>query len=611
MSSLINCLGSYDSVAAVWSSYPEGGNEGDYVYVSGVLYAWNVYTRTWVLSDADTTAAVSEEPMTADETSTEETTTEQSESTSVTSETEDSTGTSGRLNYLGEYPTLDAVWEAIPEGGYEGDYVTILGEVYDWNIYTFNWGDAGDVEQDPARPNQEFPHDVTIDYNLTVAGPIRAHAIFARLRGTADHSKTSDVAETAKTAEYALRAPVAGVSEEAQHAAEADYAKDSNKWDGHHFSEYLDQKVRTFDEVLFAKVLTKIVQSPDYMEGLLGRGWKIGESGIAEMDALTLRHFLEVPELRYNRVSIEVGNKWNAPGGGIIESVAPDYDEDGNELMTGTICLHLEDGEYGTIAVDDICQGIFHDENNTDSNSIETRDDGIGNFEFAGFFTSYFRITEILDGRNQIFRYQLRGLSERWTFRKHPCEGMHFVGYGNFTRSERQVCRYSTRTYERYLRNVNDWEFTDTMIGAQFGDLSNLKIFGLEMEGYSAYLNNIYMSGTIQQFVNIPIRLEIDTNGDSFLARGETMQVTCRVWKGVYEDVTDQVTSWSIVRDSGDATEDAAWALKEKVKNFAGSIEIAYTDEEDDLGGTAYTVSTLFTIRAEINTDAAEAIITI
>ncbi|MEB3372658.1 hypothetical protein SFC43_01585 [Bacteroides sp. CR5/BHMF/2] len=66
---------------------------------------------------------------------------------------------------------------------------------------------------------------------------------------------------------------------------------------------------------------------------------------------------MEVPELRYNRISIEVGNSWNAPGGGVIESVVPDTDVDGNILNTGTIMLHLQDKEIGKVAVDDICQG--------------------------------------------------------------------------------------------------------------------------------------------------------------------------------------------------------------------------------------------------------------
>ena len=40
------------------------------------------------------------------------------------------------------------------------------------------------------------------------------------------------------------------------------------------------------------------------------------------------------------------------------------------------------------------------------------------------------------------------------------------------------------------------------------------------MEGYSAYLNNIYMTGVIEQLENYPARIEIDTQGDNFLAFG-------------------------------------------------------------------------------------------
>ena len=36
----------------------------------------------------------------------------------------------------------------------------------------------------------------------------------------------------------------------------------------------------------------------------------------------------------------------------------------------------------------------------------------------------------------------------------------------------------------------------------QLGDLSNLKLFGMDMTGHSAYLNRIYMTGTIKQISN-------------------------------------------------------------------------------------------------------------
>lgn len=356
------------------------------------------------------------------------------------------------------------------------------------------------------------------------------------------------------------------------------------------------------------------LEAGTFNPGLTGSGAYIDENGAAEMRSLILRSFLEVPELRYNRVSIEIGNKWNAPGGGIIEDVSVDTDAAGAQLMTGIITLHLEDGEIGTVEVDDICQGIFHDGLTLSNNATVNWDDGKGNFHFAGFVTSYFRVTEILDSQHKRFRYALRGIDSSWNSVFHPVPAMHFVGYGNFSNTDRQVSRYSTRTYERFLKGVNTWEFSSSNIAAQFGDLSNLSVLGMTgMTGYSAYLNNIYMSGTIEQIEDMDLRLEIDTNGDNFLAWGESLQLHCRVWRGGYfEEVTDEITSWSITRDSGDAADDAAWALKQKVQNFDGDIEICFNSTENDLGGGANTVSTLFTITASLQSgDSAQAEIVI
>lgn len=333
-----------------------------------------------------------------------------------------------------------------------------------------------------------------------------------------------------------------------------------------------------------------------FADGQAGFGGKIDGRGVGYLESLTLRSFLEAPEYRFNRISIRVGNDWRAAGGGIIESVEIDHDEEGNELQRGTVYLHLEDGEIGKIAVDDICQGIWHDHMTLSNNSTDDYDDGIGNFRFGGFFTAYFRIVEVMSvngGINNAFRYVLRS-DKHWKALHHPASMMHFVAYGNFTDKTRQSSRYSTLTYERYLKDVNDWEFTENMIAAQFGDLSNLSIFGLNMKGYSAYLNNIYMSGTIQQFVKWPLRMEIENSLDGFLAWGETCTLTCRIMKG-WEEKTEDVKEWSVERTSGDGASDKAWALKDKVKNFEGSIDISHSSEENDLGEE---ISTLFTFRA-------------
>lgn len=225
----------------------------------------------------------------------------------------------------------------------------------------------------------------------------------------------------------------------------------------------INVKIKAVIQKLIAEDATfsKEISSKDYVQNLLG--WLITPEGHIDAKALRLRDFLEVPELRYNRVSIVSGEEWNAPGGGIIESV---------DVANKTVHLKLEPGEVSQVEIDDICKGVFNND--------------------TGFQTAYFRITEKID--NASFKYVLRS---GYTF--NPCKAMHFVAYGNFTNEERQKSCYSTQNYIRFLKGVNNWEITKDMIAMQLGDLSNLKLFGIDMSGHSAYLNRVYMTGTIRQ----------------------------------------------------------------------------------------------------------------
>ncbi len=249
-------------------------------------------------------------------------------------------------------------------------------------------------------------------------------------------------------------------------------------------------------------------RTSDFASGITGFGAQIDGRGAGELESLFIRRFLEVPELRYNRVGISVGDDWSAPGAGVIESVDKEQ-----KLVT----LKLEEGEIGAVAVGDICMGIFHDFDPS-NNATADSDDGRGNFSFAGFATVYFRITEVLGDRNEQFRYELRPLSATFTRQIDPMESMTFVAYGSFTNPARQSSRYSTRTYQRYLRNVSDWEFTAENIAAQFGDLTNLSVFGIQMSGYSAYLDNIYLQGMIS---SLDKKALLDTRSKLFRLVGD------------------------------------------------------------------------------------------
>ena len=280
--------------------------------------------------------------------------------------------------------------------------------------------------------------------------------------------------------------------------------------------------------------------------GMTGFGAKIDEGGRGEMESLTLRRELIVPQLSYNRVDIKVGDKWRAPGGGVIASV---------DTEAKRCTLRLAEGEIGAVAAGDICMGIFHSEVSAE-NAAEDMDDGLGNRTFAGFTTVYFRITGVEGERNEAFTYELRPVSERWTGQAEPFAEMQFVAYGSFTDEERQTSVYETRTYTRMLWKQNTWEIGVENIALQYGDLSNLGVFGMQMDGYSAYLNSVYFTGTLTQVKpdGTPVRTANDRGAweAGHYDYYDRVSHDGRIWLCVAEDGTD----------SEPAEDNADWLLQ-------------------------------------------------
>ena len=293
------------------------------------------------------------------------------------------------------------------------------------------------------------------------------------------------------------------------------------------------------DSTKFLLTLFKgvVIGKDGFASGLTGFGAKIDENGNGEMENLFVRRSLTVPLLVYNRTDVQMGDKWRAPGCGIIDSV---------DTENKTCTLKLEDGEIGAVSVGDICMGIYHSPDAED-NATEDWDDSLGNRTFAGFCTVYFTITEVMGERNGQFKYQLRPVSGRWPHAHDPFGQMTFVCYGSFTDEERQTSVYETRTYTRMLWKQNTWEIAAANIALQYGDLSNLAVHGMQMDGYSMYLNNVYFSGKIMQ-VN-PDGTPVRTAND----RG--------AWAAGHYDFYDRVSHggslWLCVNEDGTDTEPA------------------------------------------------------
>ena len=331
-----------------------------------------------------------------------------------------------------------------------------------------------------------------------------------------------------------------------------------------------------------------------FASGLTGFGAKIDKDGNGEMRGLRLWEWLEVPELRYNRVEAVAGIKWRSPGMGIIESCQPDQSPEGELLSTGTVQLKLEDGELGMVVLDDIALGIYHFGDERDA--VSDKDDSKGNFAVKGFATTYFRITGVSGKDNKTFTYSLRP-----GYTVHPQPQMHFVCYGNFTDESRQSSVYETRTYTRMLWKQNTWEIGKKNIALQMGDLTNLNIHGMNMQGYSMYINSVYFTGTVTQVKpdGTPVRVAND--------RG--------AWQAGKYDYYDRVSHngclWLCVNEKGtdsEPTEGNADWLKQVDKGADGTegsspVMLAITSSKGVLfqGGVQETLLTATAYRDNLD----------
>lgn len=94
-------------------------------------------------------------------------------------------------------------------------------------------------------------------------------------------------------------------------------------------------------------------------------------------------------------------------------------------------------------------------------------------------------------------------------------------------------------------------------------------------------------------------KLLIDLRGQDTLDWGETIDVVCSVVRGDSIVDTSSGWDWSVERDSGNKQEDAAWNATSKAQNFRGVINIAFTENENDLDAeNKKTFGVVFTFKA-------------
>ncbi|MDD6819583.1 MAG: hypothetical protein PUD75_04280 [Prevotella sp.] len=369
------------------------------------------------------------------------------------------------------------------------------------------------------------------------------------------------------------------------------------------------QGLITFIQGLVSQELIKAnegVKFGEYVTGMFGSGAYISRQGYGEMRRLRVWEWLEVPEIRMNKITVNVGLSIESYGGGIIETVTPDP----SGVLAGWATLKLEDGEYGAIAVGDLCMGLWH--NLDGGNAEENTDDLQGNYQMRGFSTVYFRITDIpetdIDGNSNhdqhFFRYALR---EEGGNGIHPFAMMHFAQRGNPDDTDRQHIRYRTPKYTISMNKLDDWTFRPENIYDIEGELDGFtlnvvghdgKIYERSFKGRGHVLCNCYIYGEVSQFEIAGHYMTIEQSSGGWMYPDEVNVVTCTIYDGYGRDVTSRYKRYSISRESGNVNDDNAWnALHQNIEITESPISFTLVFSDLGLNGVDK-ISTLFRVTA-------------
>ena len=234
----------------------------------------------------------------------------------------------------------------------------------------------------------------------------------------------------------------------------------------------------------------------NFSSGLYGQGAQIDEKGNIEANSIYARQFISAPKFVFNEISVTKAEQWNTNGYGTIESV---------DVENRTITLHLEENDYGSLQVGDICRGLYADIDNAHgADKIEEGALDDCNFvQHKGFFTTYFYVSHIITSEKGKFVFKYGKKSQATP---DPCAYMDFAQYGSFTDDKRQSSMYFSsrgKSFIEVLDGVKTWEVQSQNRVARYGWLGGLTLAKkdgtyVRPEGNGIYVqDNIYFGGNI------------------------------------------------------------------------------------------------------------------
>lgn len=316
----------------------------------------------------------------------------------------------------------------------------------------------------------------------------------------AEHADNADHAVKADEAEHAVKADSADEAkhaEDSDHAVNADiaevakYAEDSDKWDGAEFADYLNQGVRTSDDVTHKNITaTESVTAKtgsikenltvggvfthDYTPGQLdGTGAAVyskdGE-GYGELDYLKVRKGLVVTKIVVAEVKSVGGIVVVSPANGTVDRVEESEDK---------VTIYLK--EDNTFNIGDLVRW-----GNWDSHHNTLR---------AGWC----RVREC-DNTEQCIVFYRSDMNEYTVL---PAADDALVLMGNVNDKNRQgfVIIDASDGYPHVsaYSDVNTTTLSQSMLKARFGSLENLNTeeWGL-LQGYGLFSQNVYLKGDLR-----------------------------------------------------------------------------------------------------------------
>ena len=324
-----------------------------------------------------------------------------------------------------------------------------------------------------------------------------------------------------------------------------------------------------------------------------GKGGRVDERGNAEFEALRIRSLLEVPEIRYNRLTL-VGEEIAVGGGGIIEDVWQDKDEEGVVIDPDVYVLKmkLEEGEMLPFFLHDIIKGIYN--------------------QAGAFRTSWFRVSNVNHSEGTITVVMASNEAVPGGSNYPPMPFMNIARIGNFVDETRQSSIfisakegsiYMLDKVDNYMAGVRSFQLGKPAGLENVIDFSKFSQINQE-QGY-LYARGIMVRDIIEvDYLGAPVRPKRDRGIWSLeTAQNEPYEFNDRrqdlVWvgwsrylcivDGTLEEPSEGATDWVMDLNIKDAFDESVTDIYEGLDNLAGQINAT----ESNLGELTGAFNTL------------------